>query len=830
MGLLPLEFSDCIVDSPGFREKLYLHEKELERTSKSMKSLINDGKELLLAAKSLSKAQRSFSRNLMDFKLETIGERQTDDELIIADSLKEMGRLIVDIEDERDRLLDQAFSKFIPALETFRKEEIGAAKESKKRFDKLTAKFCASLDRYLSLKANKASEVSLQEADAALEMEQTAFYQQSMNHVLLLQQVQEKKKFEFVEVLLTFVYSWLAFYHQGQEVYKDFKPYMTDLQIKLQKMRDHFQAAHQQAEELMNKTLEKKHDAVPMRNKEGYLYLMEKKALTTNWVKHYCCYIKDSKQLQILAYTQTAGGKVNTLPECLTLTSCTRRATETIEKRFCFDITVSDRAGAITAQALNEADRRSWLDIMDGKEPIYHKPQTNNGESCLDDAGFCFITKCISALDKRGLEEQGLYRVVGVNSKVVKLTQQGLDKKKLDKLNLDEESEWEIKTITSAIKNYFRSLPEPLMTYELHNSFMQAAKQQSKTLRIHDIHVLVHQLPDVHFRMLHIIMRHLKKVSEHSSENLMSVANLAVCFGPTLMRPPEETLAAIIDIKFCNVMVEILISNYEKIFNSEPEGTDVTVSRLHPHVPKPERMSENFPANFNPMTSSTSSITSSISSIDDCRTLTPASSVSSMYTSQTSPVLLHRAYTDHEQAVSGSEKFGGRLRVSPILHRNMRPSSSYTGTRSVMSQSMITAASQNEKSDNGENNSAGVVYRHARSSSTSSTDSVDSREKNPYLQARRGLKSVMDGAQNAVQHARSSRFDSSSPVPIPRKTDTKRKVRTLYACSGDNASELTFEPNEIIHNVRTSREVGWLEGTLNGRTGLIPANYVEFLS
>lgn len=54
-------------------------------------------------------------------------------------------------------------------------------------------------------------------------------------------------------------------------------------------------------------------------------------------------------------------------------------------------------------------------------------------------------------------------------------------------------------------------------------------------------------------------------------------------------------------------------------------------------------------------------------------------------------------------------------------------------------------------------------------------------------------------------------------------------MRTLYACVGENNSELSFEPNQIIENVRPSRERGWLEGWLNGRVGLVPENYVEFL-
>lgn len=36
--------------------------------------------------------------------------------------------------------------------------------------------------------------------------------------------------------LLGFMFGWLTFYHQGHEVAKDFKPYMTELQLKIQKV------------------------------------------------------------------------------------------------------------------------------------------------------------------------------------------------------------------------------------------------------------------------------------------------------------------------------------------------------------------------------------------------------------------------------------------------------------------------------------------------------------------------------------------------------------------------------------------------------------------
>lgn len=50
----------------------------------------------------------------------------------------------------------------------------------------------------------------------------------------------------------------------------------------------------------------------------------------------------------------------------------------------------------------------------------------------------------------------------------------------------------------------------------------------------------------------------------------MSVFNLGVVFGPTLLRAAEETLAAILDIKFNNVVIEILIENYDMIFKTQP--------------------------------------------------------------------------------------------------------------------------------------------------------------------------------------------------------------------------------------------------------------------
>ena len=67
--------------------------------------------------------------------------------------------------------------------------------------------------------------------------------------------------------------------------------------------------------------------------------------------------------------------------------------------------------------------------------------------------------------------------MVGVSSKVTKLLTMGLDRRKSEKLNLEDNMEWESKTITSAIKTFYRNLPEPIMTYKLHSMFIAAASK-----------------------------------------------------------------------------------------------------------------------------------------------------------------------------------------------------------------------------------------------------------------------------------------------------------------------------------------------------------------
>ncbi|XP_006274791.2 oligophrenin-1 [Alligator mississippiensis] len=579
MGHPPLEFSDCYLDSPDFRERLKCYEQELERTNKFIKDVIKDGNSLISAIKNYSSAVQKFSQTLQSFQFDFIGDTLTDDEINIAESFKEFAELLQEVELERSMMVQNASDLLIKPLENFRKEQIGFTKERKKKFEKDGEKFYSMLDRHLHLSSKK-KESQLQEADLVVDKERHNFFESSLEYVYQIQEVQESKKFSIVEPVLAFLHSLFTYNNLTVELTQDFLPYKQQLQLSVQNTRNHFSSTREELEDLKKRMKE-----APLTCKlpgqptiEGYLYTQEKWALGISWVKYYCQYEKETKTLRMTPMEQKPGAKQGTLD--LTLKSCVRRKTDSIDKRFCFDIETNERSATITLQALSEANRRLWMEAMDGKEPIYHSPITKQEEMELNEVGFKFVRKCINAVETKGIITEGVYRTVGSNIQVQKLLNAFFDPKCPGNVDL-QSSDWDIKTITSSLKFYLRNLSEPVMTYKLHKELVLAAKSENLDYRLGAIHSLVYKLPDKNREMLELLIRHLVNVCEHSRENLMSPSNMGVIFGPTLMRAQEDTVAAMMNIKFQNIVVEILIEHFEKIYSGPPE------ENAAPPVPPP---------------------------------------------------------------------------------------------------------------------------------------------------------------------------------------------------------------------------------------------------
>ncbi|XP_010180998.1 PREDICTED: rho GTPase-activating protein 10-like [Mesitornis unicolor] len=233
----------------------------------------------------------------------------------------------------------------IKPLERFRKEQLGAVKEEKKKFDKETEKNYSLLEKHLNLSAKK-KELQLQEADNQVEQNRKHFYELSLEYVCKLQEIQERKKFECVEPVLSFFQGLFTFYHQGYELAKDFNHYKMALQINIQNTRNRFEGTRSEVEELMNKIRRnpQEHKRANHFTMEGYLYVQEKRPAPfgSSWVKHYCTYRKETKKFTMIPFEHRSGGRVGD-EELFVLTYCTKRNTDTIDRRFCFDLEASDR-------------------------------------------------------------------------------------------------------------------------------------------------------------------------------------------------------------------------------------------------------------------------------------------------------------------------------------------------------------------------------------------------------------------------------------------------------------------------------------------------------
>ncbi|NXQ30468.1 RHG15 protein, partial [Alaudala cheleensis] len=172
-----------------------------------------------------------------------------------------------------------------------------------------------------------------------------------------------------------------------------------------------------------------------------------------------------------------------------------------------------------------------------------------------------FVRLCIKAVERRGLDVDGIYRVSGNLATIQKL-----------RFVVNQGNQWEdIHVVTGALKMFFRELPEPLFPYRFFEQFVEAIKIQDNTTRIKSIRSLVKKLPRPNYDTMKILFEHLQKIAAKESVNLMSTQSLGIVFGPTLLRPEKETGNMAVHMLYQNQIVELMLSEYSKIFGSEED-------------------------------------------------------------------------------------------------------------------------------------------------------------------------------------------------------------------------------------------------------------------
>ncbi|KAL2865338.1 putative Rho GTPase activator Rga [Aspergillus lucknowensis] len=172
------------------------------------------------------------------------------------------------------------------------------------------------------------------------------------------------------------------------------------------------------------------------------------------------------------------------------------------------------------------------------------------------------VTRCIQEVELRGMDMEGIYRKSGASS-AIQTIREGFERSPQDydisDLDLD------IHAVTSALKQYFRKLPVPLITYDVYEKIIETGEITSRSARIESMQKSLGELPRVHQDVLEFLVFHLKRVVEREKENLMTSQNIAVVFAPTIMRP-QSLAREMTDVQKKNEVVKFLVENCQEVF------------------------------------------------------------------------------------------------------------------------------------------------------------------------------------------------------------------------------------------------------------------------
>uniref|UniRef100_A0A3B3DUE2 Rho GTPase activating protein 4a n=1 Tax=Oryzias melastigma TaxID=30732 RepID=A0A3B3DUE2_ORYME len=164
-----------------------------------------------------------------------------------------------------------------------------------------------------------------------------------------------------------------------------------------------------------------------------------------------------------------------------------------------------------------------------------------------------------------GLHHEGIFRVPGSQMEVNNLKEafeRGEDPLAERRYNMD--------TVAGVLKLYFRGMKNPLFPTDTTYQLLELAQIQNDAERAAQFKMVISSYPEPIIIVMRYLFAFLHHVSQYSDENMMQPYNLAVCFGPNLVRGPHEDDFVTLQPQI-NFLVKNLIIQQESIFPSQSE-------------------------------------------------------------------------------------------------------------------------------------------------------------------------------------------------------------------------------------------------------------------
>ncbi|KAF5902067.1 SLIT-ROBO Rho GTPase-activating protein 3-like isoform X1, partial [Clarias magur] len=174
------------------------------------------------------------------------------------------------------------------------------------------------------------------------------------------------------------------------------------------------------------------------------------------------------------------------------------------------------------------------------------------------------VESCIRFINLHGLHHEGIFRVPGSQLEVNRLRdlfEKGDDPLADEVCALD--------SVAGVLKLYFRGMENPLFPKDSYDQLMECGRIEDESEKVAQLKSVILTYPPPLVVVMRYLFAFLHHISQYSDENMMQPYNLAVCFGPSLIRGPEDIDA--VTLQHINALVKTIIIHHESIFPSQNE-------------------------------------------------------------------------------------------------------------------------------------------------------------------------------------------------------------------------------------------------------------------
>ncbi|XP_068441019.1 stAR-related lipid transfer protein 13 isoform X2 [Clinocottus analis] len=139
------------------------------------------------------------------------------------------------------------------------------------------------------------------------------------------------------------------------------------------------------------------------------------------------------------------------------------------------------------------------------------------------------LQQALRYLRSQCLDQVGLFRKSGVKSRIQALRQ--MNENSPDNVNYEDQSAYDV---ADMVKQFFRDLPEPLLTSKLGETFLHIYQYVPKDQRLQAVQAAIMLMSDENREVLQTLLCFLSDVTSSVEENQMTPMNIAVCLAPSL--------------------------------------------------------------------------------------------------------------------------------------------------------------------------------------------------------------------------------------------------------------------------------------------------------